>query len=66
MHLKNNASVNVKLVDLQGRTVKEIYSGQLPGGLRTMETQLTDIDPGLYLVVINAEGQKMVKKLMVR
>jgi hypothetical protein len=66
MHIKNASSVKVMIYDLQGRVVKEVFTGELPGGLRTLETSVSDINNGMYFVVIEAEEQRLVKKLLVR
>jgi hypothetical protein len=65
MHLKETSNVNIVMVDLQGRIVKNVYSGQQPGGLRNLEMDLSGLQQGLYFVRVNADGQSMVKKVLV-
>jgi hypothetical protein len=66
MHLKDNADVNISMFDLQGRKVRELFTGNLPGGLKEIETSVTDLEQGLYFIAIDSKGQRLVKKVMVR
>ena len=65
MHLKESSEINVVMVDLQGRIVKNVFSGKQPGGLRNLEMDLSGLQKGLYFVSLNADGQSMVKKVIV-
>jgi 1,4-alpha-glucan branching enzyme len=65
MHLKEASNLNIVIVDMQGRIVNNAYSGQQPGGLRNFEMDISGLQQGLYFVRVNADGQNMVKKVLV-
>lgn len=66
MHLKQQSNVQVDIYDLQGRMVKNIYNGTLTGGLKNLNADVSNIYQGLYFVVINADSQRLAKKLMIQ
>jgi len=66
MQIKQSSSVQIDIYDLQGRLVKSIFNGQLSGGLRNLNTNISGIREGFYFVVIKANGQRLTKKLMVK
>jgi 1,4-alpha-glucan branching enzyme len=65
MHLSNSSTVSVKLYDIQGRMIKDIFKGQHPSGLRKIQADIAGVHPGLYFVVVQSEGQRLTKKIMI-
>jgi hypothetical protein len=65
MHLRDASDIEVNVYDVQGRNIRNLFSGPLPGGLRSMEADVSGLNEGLYFVVIEAGSQRIVKKLMV-
>ena len=66
MHLKQTTNANIEIYDMQGRLVKNVFNGQLTGGIRNLEVNIDGINPGLYFVSIQADNQRIVTKLMVQ
>ena len=66
MYLKQQSDVQIDIYDLQGRMVKNIFSGQLSGGANNLNTRISDIKQGLYFIILKAEDQTITKKLMIR
>lgn len=62
---KQAGNTNIALHDLQGRKIKEIFSGHLNSGQQQVQTGISDIHPGMYLVIINNNGQSLAKKLII-
>lgn len=63
--LKESSNTNIGLYDLQGRKIKELYSGYLSTGQQQIQANVSDINPGMYMVMISNDGKKLVKKLLV-
>ncbi len=66
MHLKQQSNVQVDIYDLQGRMVKNIYNGTLTGGLKNLNADVSNIQQGLYFVIVQADSQRSVQKLMIQ
>ncbi|HEY9115292.1 MAG TPA: alpha-amylase family glycosyl hydrolase [Bacteroidales bacterium] len=65
LDLKESSNTTIELYDLQGRKIKELYSGHLTTGQQQIKAIVNDIKPGMYLVMISNDGQKLVKKLLI-
>jgi len=65
MYLKQSTPIRIELYDLQGRKVKSIFNGDLPSGIRTLNTDVAGVEPGIYFIVINAGNQRLTKKVLV-
>ncbi len=61
-----NIKSRIYLVDLLGRVVKTIYEGELKTGDQNYFINTISIDPGIYNVVIEAGGENISQKLVVR
>ncbi len=57
----NVAWTKLSLVDVQGRT---LYSGEVPTGVTTMDLNVTDLQPGLYNVVLRSPNGVAMSPLM--
>jgi len=57
--VSNGESMNIELVDMQGRKVSQIFSGKLPIGKQQLPWKTNKIKNGRYFVMINsASGKK--------
>lgn len=65
MHMRESSNIQIELHDIQGRMVKQIFEGRQASGLRSISAGLSDVNQGLYFVVIQSEGQRLTKKLMI-
>ena len=62
---KQAGNTNIALYDLQGRKIKEIYSGELNLGTQQIQANIGEIKPGMYLLVINKNGQSLTRKVII-
>jgi hypothetical protein len=66
LNLKEGNHYNIDLYDLQGRKIKQLFTGALSAGQQQVHSGIGDIKPGLYFVMISNENGKMIKKLVVQ
>lgn len=60
--LEAGRQVVIEVLDIRGRTVKEIDGGQQQAGSHRLEVTLTDLDPGVYFVrVLTGHGMYVTK-----
>lgn len=52
------------LVDVAGRRVRELFQGELPGGVHQLEVDGEGLPSGLYLVRVEGEGVSATRKLL--
>ena len=48
----------IGLYDMNGKLVQEVYDGKIDRGTFTQELQLTDLNPGIYLLIISSKDYK--------
>ncbi len=56
--------VNLRLFDLSGRLIRELCSGELTRGAHTVQMDASDIDPGLYFVVLETGSDVLIERCM--
>lgn len=61
----NNSLVNIKLVDYLGREVKFLFKGLIQNRVTEFEMVVSDVVAGVYSVVMEYDGQKVAKKLII-
>ncbi len=65
--LVQDAEVSLQMYNLNGQLVKSLINNQLYGqGLHTIDLDVAAQNNGLYLVVLEADGQKFTQKVMVK
>lgn len=64
-HLSERANAKVRVYDLTGRMVSELYQGELSAGMSSFEWSTTNVPSGVYLTVLNIEGNIAFAKLVV-
>ena len=65
VELEELSSVSIQVIDVTGRTVKFIESGDFASGKFTQNLFVGDLTPGIYQVVVNQNENKKVLKLHV-
>ena len=63
--LKSSSSVSIKLTDISGRCVKQVYNGNPQTGTHTLDLPLTDIPSGIYFIKMKADDGVKIQKLIV-
>lgn len=64
-HTSDRASAKLRVYDLTGRMVSELYQGELSAGISSFEWKTTNAPSGAYLVILNANGNVSFTKLVV-
>jgi hypothetical protein len=59
------SNVDLMLVDILGRTQATLFSGALSSGDHTLPLDASALAPGTYYIRLEAEGQRMTKKIVV-
>ena len=63
--LINPGNVTIKVYDILGTMVKELYNGFQPVGNHSIQLDAGDLSSGIYLYELTSNGNKIVKKLCV-
>ncbi|MGM0647978.1 MAG: agmatine deiminase family protein [Bacteroidota bacterium] len=65
VHFNTNACIKLSLLDISGRKVQDIFSGQLSSGQQHFFFNAANLSPGVYLVRLVSQGQVQVEKVVV-
>lgn len=64
--LEQNDNVSLEIVDLNGKVVQNVYSGDLGAGQHRFPIATAELSAGMYLVrLVTDEGKYLTKKLLV-
>ena len=61
--LEQSQSIDIKLVDILGRSVQFIYRGEIPIGMRKFSVK-TDLASGIYFLKIHTLDQSEIRKVL--
>jgi hypothetical protein len=61
----NPGNVTIKVYDILGTLVKELYNGYQPAGNHSIQLDAGNLSSGIYLYELTSSGNKIVKKLSV-
>jgi aminopeptidase N len=64
--LKLPAKVNLKMMNLEGQTVRVLANELFPVGTHTIKTTLSSIPEGIYIIIYEQRGEVLVQKLVVK
>jgi aminopeptidase N len=64
--LKLPAKVNLKMMNLEGKTIRVLANELFPVGTHTIKTTLTSIPEGVYIIIYEQRGEVLVQKLVVK
>lgn len=64
--LKLPARVNLKMLNLEGKTVRVLANELFPVGTHTIKTTLTSISEGVYIIIYEQGGEVLIQKLVVK
>jgi aminopeptidase N len=64
--LKLPAKVNIKMLNLEGKTVRILANELFPVGTHIIKTTLNSIPEGVYIIIYEQRGEVMVQKLVVK
>jgi hypothetical protein len=63
--LANASFVNISVYSVDGRCVSKIFNGEQSTGQHNINVNVSSIQTGIYLLEIEANGEKTLKKLVV-
>ncbi|MCS7004670.1 MAG: hypothetical protein NZM38_05025 [Cytophagales bacterium] len=63
--LANDAYVSLKIVDMLGRTVDVLKDGELSSGFHEISYATEHLQTGVYMIVLEVNGVRFVKKMSV-
>ncbi len=61
-----NKLVDIELLDLTGAWIKKIESTVVSRGLHQVQTNISGLKPGVYLLKVEIEGRSKVEKLIIQ
>lgn len=64
LELRDGKKVNADIVDIAGRTVKTIVSGEMATGRHTFDIDLDGVGTGIYFVKINVGREQFTERLV--
>lgn len=64
--LKLPAKVNIKMLNLEGETVRILANELFPVGTHIIKTTLNSIPEGVYIIIYEQRGEVLVQKLVVK
>ncbi len=62
--LDKSATTRLAVYDLSGREVSELASGRVSGGMHSVTFKAEGLPSGVYLVVLDAGGKRIVRKAL--
>ncbi|MEM6325978.1 MAG: T9SS type A sorting domain-containing protein, partial [Bacteroidota bacterium] len=65
MSLREAADVRLVLVDALGREVVVLREAPMAAGARTVQLDAQDLAPGVYLLVLDADGHRATRPVVV-
>lgn len=63
-YLAHAALMSMDLIDLQGKTLRQLYQAQDDPGMHSQMLSLQGIAPGVYFIRTSANGQKVSQKMI--
>ncbi len=63
--LTNASTLDVRLFDVNGKVVKNVFSGYAPSGIRSMEIDLSGLASGNYILAARIPGQMVESRVSV-
>lgn len=64
-NLNNNSNVDIELIDVLGKKVMDIHSGELEGGAHNFTINSENMQQGMYFVRMQMNNQVITKKILV-
>ncbi len=63
--LRTNTQVQISVVDMLGRQVKNIFEGEMHSGAQNLQMDANDLDNGVYFIKMQLNNEVVTKKIMV-
>ncbi len=62
--IPKDGKVNIKLYDMLGRDVKELFEGRIEAGVHNLEVNCSDLASGIYIYSIQYDNKLISKKMI--
>lgn len=66
VNMNGVGKVHMELVDVVGRTIRNIYAGSLPAGIQRLDMNVSDLPSGLYFVRAQRDGRNEAVRFTVQ
>lgn len=63
-YVSENTKVNIDLLDITGRTIKQLFTGEYLSGNNTETINMHDLNPGYYFVRYNSQQERAVVRVL--
>lgn len=63
--LQNASNTSIDIISLNGQLVKSENLGMMSSGSHHTIMDISDLQPGMYLVSLNSQGSRLIKKLVI-
>lgn len=63
--IDESAAVSIVLKDITGKTISNLYNELVSFGKQEMSFDVSNIENGMYLLVVESNGEKSVKKVVI-
>ena len=63
--LQNASNTSIDIISLSGQLVKSEDLGMMSSGSHHTIMDISDLQPGMYLVSLNSQGSRLIKKLVI-
>jgi hypothetical protein len=64
--LNKRSKVSVKIFDLNGKIASELLDETQNQGLQKVDAETSGLNAGIYMVLLNVDGERAVKKLIIQ
>lgn len=65
LDIASKSEVSMQLLDLVGKTVRDLYAGELAPGSFNMDVDVSGLESGVYLMKVNVNGQLITERVVV-
>jgi len=63
--LQNASNTSIEIISINGQVVKSENLGMMSSGSHHTIMNISDLQPGMYLVSLNSQGSRLIKKLVI-
>ena len=65
LDLGTRSNVHMKMYDLMGKEVRDLYHGELAKGSFNLDIDLAGLESGMYVIIANVNDQQITERLIV-
>lgn len=65
LDVSSRSQISMQLVDIVGKTVRNLYNGELNAGSFNLDVDVSGLDSGVYLMKVNVNNQLITERVVV-